>query len=69
MNLKGEPSLNTIDDYSGTESAEKSRTIKLVILGLLVVGAIYTGAKFMFSDVSDYIGTTEAPGINTAKGN
>lgn len=67
MNLKGEPSLNKIDDYNGKESKEKSRTIKLVIIGLLVVGGIYAGAKYAFSDVNDYVGTTEQPGINPVK--
>lgn len=65
--LTNEPSLDKIDDYNNKESKEKNKTIKIVILGILVVGAIYAGAKYYFSDVSDYIGTEQNPGIDTSK--
>ena len=65
--LNSEPTLDKIDDYNNKESKEKNRTVKLVILGILVIGALYSGAKYYFSDVSDYIGTQETPGINTAR--
>ncbi|MDY0327306.1 MAG: hypothetical protein RBR07_03575 [Arcobacteraceae bacterium] len=65
--LNSEPSLDKIDDYNGKESKEKNRTVKLVIVGILIVGAIYAGAKYYFSDVNDYIGTEQSPGINTSK--
>lgn len=65
--LDNEPSLNKIDDYNNQESKEKSNTVKLVILGILIVGAVYAGFKSYFSDVNDYVGTKEAPGINPVK--
>lgn len=65
--LNSEPTLDKIDDYNNNESPQKNKTIKLVVLFILLVGAIYSGAKYYFSDVSDYIGTEENPGINTSK--
>lgn len=65
---ENEPTLEQIEDYNGNESAEKSRTIKMVILGLLIVGGIYAALKIAFNDVSDYVGTKENPGISTTKG-
>ncbi len=67
MNLQGEPSLEQIDDYNNNETPEKRRTVRLVVIGILVVGAIYALFKYNFSTPSDYIGTPENPGINTAK--
>ena len=67
MKLKGEPTLGQIDDYNGTETPEKKRLVRNIIIGLLVVSAIYGFVKFSFSTPSDYIGTSENPGINTAK--
>lgn len=67
MNLQGEPSLDQIDDYNNNESPEKRRTVRLVVIGILIVGVIYALVKYNFSTPSDYIGTPENPGINTAK--
>lgn len=66
--LNNEPTLNQIDDYNGNESKEKKRTVKLVIAGILIVCAVYAMLKVNFNNVEDYTGTTEKPGINTAKG-
>ncbi len=37
-----EPTLETIEDYEGKESAEKRMTIWIVILSGLLIGAVYT---------------------------
>ena len=68
MNFDDEPSMNKIDDYNGNESEEKKSIINNVILGLLIVGAIYAGIRYANSTVSDYNGTPDKPGINTTKG-
>jgi len=67
MHLKGEPTLGQIDDYNGNESPEKKRLIRNIIIGLLVISVVYGFVKFSFSMPSDYIGTPENPGINTAR--
>lgn len=65
--IKDEPSLEQIDDYNNKESNEKNKTIKLVIIVLLIIGAIFTALKYNYTDVDDYVGTPENPGINTSK--
>ena len=67
MNLQGEPTMSQIDDYNGNESPEKRQLVRKIIIGLLVVSAIYGVIKFSFSTPSDYIGTPEHPGINTVR--
>jgi len=67
MKLEGEPTLSQIDDYNGTATPEKKKLVRNIIIGLLVVSAIYGFVKFSFSTPSDYIGTPENPGINTAR--
>ena len=67
MKLEGEPSLHQIDDYNNNETPEKRKTVRLVVIGILIVGAFYAFAKYNYSTPSDYIGTPENPGINTAK--
>lgn len=62
----GEPSLDKIDDYNGTESKQKRNIVRLVILFCLLVGGLMTYFKTT-STSSDYVGTTEQPGINTTK--
>jgi len=37
-----EPTLETIEDYDGKESREKRKTIWIVILSGLLIGAIYS---------------------------
>lgn len=66
MKMNGEPTLSKIDDYNGKESAAKRWTVRLIVIGLLVLGAIYVGIKSQYSFVDDYVGTKDAPGINTA---
>jgi len=65
--LNNEPTLDQIDDYNGNESKEKKRTVKLVIAGILILGALYAMLKLNFNNVEEYVGTPEKPGINTAK--
>lgn len=55
MKLQGEPTLEQIDDYNNNETPKKKRTVRLVILGILVVGAIYAYFKASYSISSDYI--------------
>jgi len=66
-NLQGEPTLGQIDDYNGTESPEKRKLVRNIIIGLLFVGAIYATVRYNFSTISDYVGTAENPGITTDK--
>jgi hypothetical protein len=68
MSLHDEPSLDQLDDYDGKESPEKRRLIYLIIVGILIVGAIYSAFKYTYSEVDDYVGSPEKPGINTSKG-
>ena len=67
MKFQGEPTLSHMDDYNGNESPEKRQLVRNIILGLLVISAVYGFVKFSFSTPSDYIGTPEHPGINTAR--
>ncbi len=41
MREDNEPSLEKLDDYRGNESKEKRRTIWLVVLLALAVGAVF----------------------------
>lgn len=65
--MNGEPSLDQIDDYNNNESPEKRRIIWMVIIGLVLLGVIYSVIKLNFDTVDDYTGTPQKPGINTAK--
>ncbi|MBD3841808.1 MAG: hypothetical protein IE909_07980 [Campylobacterales bacterium] len=65
--LKNEPTLEQIDDYNGNESKEKRNTVRLVVIGIILIGAIYSYMKYNYTVVEDYVGTPEKPGINTAK--
>jgi hypothetical protein len=65
--LQGEPTLGQIDDYNGTESPEKRKLVRNIIIGLLLVGAVYSAVKYNYSTPSDYVGTAEHPGITTDK--
>ena len=66
-NMNDEPSLDKIDDFNDKESPKKRNTVRLIIIGLLVVGAIFAYIKSENSEV-DYVGTKEAPGIDVTKG-
>jgi len=65
-NMDDELSLEKIDDYNGKESKEKRRTVWLVVIFCLIIGAIFAVIKST-SQFDDYIGTKEAPGIVTTK--
>ncbi len=67
-NMNDEPSLDKIDDFNGKESKDKRNTVRLVVIGLLIFGAIYSFFKYNNNQVDDYIGTPEKPGINVTKG-
>ena len=57
--MQNEPSLEEIEDFNGNETPETRSIIKKVIIGILIVGAIYAAAKIYFSDVSDQLDTTD----------
>lgn len=40
-NFNNEPSLDKIDDYNGNESKQKRNTVRLIVILLLVLGAIF----------------------------
>ncbi|PIF04133.1 MAG: hypothetical protein CSA86_03290 [Arcobacter sp.] len=62
--MKGEPTLEQIEDYNGKESKTKRNTVRLVILFCISVGIVYSLAKYFYSEPDEYIGTKENPGIN-----
>ncbi|MCI4399090.1 MAG: hypothetical protein JHC37_00870 [Campylobacteraceae bacterium] len=41
MREDNEPSLEKLDDYNGNESPQKRRTIWLVVIAALIIGAIF----------------------------
>ncbi len=57
-----EPTLETIEDYSGQESKEKKMTIWIVILSGLLIGAVY-GIINANSSVSDDLGVSHTTGM------
>ena len=65
-NTNKEPNLNDIEDYNNKESKQKRKTVKLVIVICLVVGAFFAYLKST-STPDDYIGTPENPGITMDK--
>lgn len=65
-NMDDELSLDKIDDYNGNESKEKRRTVIYVVIFCLFVGAVLSYLKST-SEVDDYIGTKDAPGISVIK--
>ena len=67
MNFDNEPSMNKIDDYNGKESPAKKKMINTIITVLLLLGVVYGSFKYFNNSVSDYIGTPDKPGINTAR--
>jgi len=62
--MKNEPTLGKIDDYNNNESPEKRKTVRLVVLFCIIVGIVYSIAKYSNNSENDYIGTAEQPGIN-----
>lgn len=65
-NMDDELTLSKIDDYNGTESKEKRNIVRGVIIGILIVGALFAYLKYN-STYDDYVGTSDAPGIVPAK--
>jgi len=65
MKLTNEPTMDTIDDYHNQESKEKRKSIRMIILGLIVFGGLLSYIRVTNNTVSDYIGTPENPGIQT----
>ena len=65
--MKNEPTLEEIEDYNDNESPQKRKTVKIVILVCLLVGAIFATIKYNYNSNDDYVGTPEKPGINTTK--
>jgi len=65
--MKNEPTLEEIEDYDNHESPAKRKTVKIVIIICLVVGAILAIIKYNYNTNNDYVGTPEKPGINTTK--
>jgi len=57
-----EPTLETIEDYSGKESQEKRMTVWIVILSGLLIGAVY-GIINANSSVSDDLGVSHTTGL------
>ena len=57
--MNNEPTLEGIEDFDNHESSETRSIIKAVIVGLLILGAVYTGVKMYFSDVSDRLDTAD----------
>ncbi len=68
MNLKDEPTLESIDDYNNQESPQKRKTVRLIIIGLLAISALsYAMLKSYDTMPNDYIGTPQKPGIISTK--
>lgn len=63
MKLTSEPTMHQIDDYDNNETPQKRKEVHLIIVGLIVLSAIYVIVKFSNDTVSDYIGTEQSPGI------
>lgn len=65
-NMDDELTLDKIDDYNGNESPSKRKTVIFVVVFCLVVGTVLSYVKSN-SQVDDYIGTKDAPGIDISK--
>ncbi len=56
MNFDNEPTLEKLDDYRGGESPAKRRTIWIVVIAALIVGAIFASFE-MSSPKKDLVDT------------
>lgn len=65
--MNTEPTLDQIDDYNGNESPKKRKTVRLIVLFVIVVGITYSISKYNNLQESDYIGTKENPVITIPK--
>jgi len=63
MKLENEPAMQYIDDYNNQESPQKRKTVRLIILGLVLFSGLMTYIKLTNDTVSDYIGTAQNPGL------
>lgn len=64
MKLESEPTLEAMDDYNNQESPKKRKTIRLIIIGLLAVSALFYALLKSYDTMpEDYIGTPQNPGI------
>jgi len=63
MKLENEPAMQYIDDYNNQESPQKRKTVRLIILGLVLFSGLMTYIKLTHDTVSDYIGTPQNHGI------
>lgn len=64
-----EPSLNKIEDYDGNESPSKKKTVRAVIILILIVGGFFSYLyNIAYEETKkDYIGTPDKPGIIYSK--
>jgi len=65
--MTNEPTLEQIEDYNNQESKEKRKIVRMVILSILVMSAVYGFIKFQYNSVDDYIGTPSQPGLSAFK--
>ena len=61
--MQNEPTLEAIEDFDNKESSETRELIKKVVIGLLIIGALYTLTKTYFSDVSDRVDTSKVEAV------
>ncbi len=61
--MNNEPTLEGIEDFDNKESSETKSIIKTVIIGLLIVGAVYAGVKIYFSNVSDSLDGVDSTAV------
>ena len=61
--MNNEPTLEGIEDFDNHESSETRSIIITVIVGLLIVGVVYTGVKIYFSKVSDRLDTVDSTAV------
>lgn len=59
--------MDDIEDYHNNESAGKRKSVRLIIVGILLFAGLLSYFTLSNNTVSDYIGTTENPGIDLAR--
>lgn len=67
MKEDDELSMDKIEDYNDKQSLSKRKTLRLIIVVCLIVGAVFAFFKSSFNQVDDYVGTEQNPGIDTSK--
>jgi len=53
--ISNEPNMSQIEDYNNKESAEKRKTVKIVIISGLIISVIYGFAYNYFNSVEDQL--------------